>query len=383
LARDLAVKLETWQIRAWEMLSNGNEIKRINKNAYRVKSQSGNGSYLVVREGMDWTCECPDFANRQVACKHIYCCFFSLNFREEVTSKNLNLALEITSPDEAQCTNCGSSHIQKWGWKHRSDGSKVQRFKCMSCSHRWNAKVQGFENMRANPHAITVALDLYFKGVSLRKIVDHLKQFEHVNVSHVAVLKWIQKYVAVMRDYVDAMKPELSRIFHADETKVNIRGQWVWLWHLMDGDTRFLLANHVSRTRNVADAQFAFREAKATGKVEPRVLLTDGLGSYGPAARREFPDAVHVAGVGLQGRLNNNRMERYHGTLKERTKVMRALKNTDTSVLDGQRIYYNHIRPHQGLSGKTPAQVAGLNLELTGNKWESLIKRAACKHNWE
>jgi transposase-like protein/DNA-directed RNA polymerase subunit M/transcription elongation factor TFIIS len=378
MVRDLAVKLEARQVRAWEMLSNGNEIKRINENAYRVKSQSGNGSYLVVREGLDWSCECPDFVNRQVACKHIYCVFFSRNLREQVTSKNLNLALEVTSPDETQCSNCGSTHIQKWGWKHRSDGTKVQRFKCMSCSHRWNAKTVGFEHMRANPHAITVALDLYFKGVSLRKIVDHLQQFEHINVSHVAVLKWIQKYVAVMRDYVDAMKPELSRVFHADETKVSIRGQWVWLWHLMDGDTRFLLANHVSQGRNVSDAREAFREAKAVAKVEPRVLLTDGLRSYGPAARSEFPDAVHVAGVGLQGRLNNNRMERYHGTLKERTKVMRALKNTDTSVLDGQRIYYNHIRPHQGLNGKTPAQAAGM--EITGpNKWTALIQNASQK----
>jgi putative transposase len=377
MVRDLAVKLETRQIRAWEMLSNGNEIKRINENAYRVKSQSGNGSYLVIREGMDWTCECPDFVNRQVACKHIFCCFFSLNLREQVTSKNLNLAVEITSPDERQCGNCSSTHIQKWGWKHRSDGSKVQRFKCMSCSHRWNAKTVGFGHMRANPHAITVALDLYFKGVSLRKIVDHLKQFEHVNVSHVAVLKWVTKYVAVMRDYVDAMKPELSRVFHADETKVNIRGQWVWLWHLMDGDTRFLLANHVSQGRNINDAREAFREAKAVAKVEPRVLLTDGLGSYAPAARQEFPDAVHVAGVGLQGRLNNNRMERYHSTFKsDRVRPARGIKTTDTAILDGQRIYYNHLRDHQAL-GKTPAQAAGLDLNLGKNKWESLIKKAA------
>jgi transposase-like protein len=230
--------------------------------------------------------------------------------------------------------------------------------------------------MRANPHAITVALDLYFKGVSLRKIVDHLKQFEHVNVSHVAVLKWIQKYVAVMRDYVDAMKPELRRVFHADETKVNIRGQWVWLWHLMDGDTRFLLANHVSKTRNISDAQDAFRDAKAVAKVGPRVLLTDGLGSYGPAAQREFPDAVHVAGVGLQGRLNNNRMERYQGTLKERTKVMRALKTGNTAILDGQRVYYNHIRPHQGLNGKTPAEAAGLAPPIGPNKWLHLIEQS-------
>ena len=117
------------------------------------------------------------------------------------------------------------------------------------------------------------------------------------------VLKWIQKYVAVMRDYVDAMRPELSRVFHADQTKAKIRDQWVWLWHLMDGDTRFLLANHVSKSRNVSDAREAFQDAKQVAKVEPRVLLTDESGSYGPAAQREFPEAVHVAGVGLQGRL--------------------------------------------------------------------------------
>lgn len=374
LVKHLAVKLEARQIRAWEMLSNGNEIKRLNENAYRVKSQSGNGFYLVARQGSDWSCECPDYANRQIACKHIYAVYFSLNFREQVTSRNLNLA--ITSPDQEQCSNCGSTHIQKWGWKHRSDGTKVQRFKCMSCSHRWNAKPEGFEHMRANPHAITVALDLYFKGVSLRKIVDHLRQFEQVNVSFVAVYKWVQKYVALMRDYVDTLHPELSRVYHADETKVNIRGQWVWLWHLMDGDTRFLLANHVSQGRTVADAREAFREAKVVAKTDARVLLTDGLESYKRAAEKEFPNAVHISGIGIQGRVNNNRMERYHGTFKERTKVMRALKKSDSAFIEGQRIYYDYLRPHSALDGKTPAEAAGINLELDANKWESLIKKA-------
>lgn len=360
------------------MLSNGSEIKRLSESLYRVKSQSGNGFYQVSRQDTDWTCECPDYMTREIACKHIYAVYFSLGFREQVTSKNL--ALEITSPDEDQCANCGSSQIQKWGWKYRKDGSRVQRFKCVACSHRWNAKTLGFEKMRANPHAITVALDLYFKGVSLRKIVDHLAQFERVNVSHVAILKWIQKYVELMRDYVDTLKPELSKVFHADETKVNVRGSWVWLWHLMDGDTRFLLANHVSQGRTVADAREAFQKAKAVAKSQPRILLTDGLSSYKGAADREFPLAVHVSGVGLQGRLNNNRMERYHGTFKERNKVMRAVKKPDSPILDGQRIYYNHIRPHTALGGKTPGEAAGLGLDLNGNKWQSLIEKAAGKH---
>jgi transposase-like protein len=230
--------------------------------------------------------------------------------------------------------------------------------------------------MRVNPHAITVALDLYFKGVSLRKIVDHLKQFEGLNVSHVAVLKWIQKYVVLMRDYVDTLKPELSKVFHADETKVNIRGKWVWLWHLMDGDTRFLLANHVSQGRTVADVKAAFREAKAVGKAEPTVIFTDGMQSYVPATQREFPNTVHVSGVGLQGRFNNNRMERYHGTFKERNKVMRAIKKPDSAIIDGQRIYYNYVRPHQGIDERTPAERAGIGVEGQ-NKWLGLIKKAS------
>jgi transposase InsO family protein len=72
-------------------------------------------------------------------------------------------------------------------------------------------------------------------------------------------------------------------------------------------------------------------------------------------------------------------MERYHGTFKERSKTMRAIKKPNSAFIEGQRIYYNHIRPHQGLNGKTPAQAAGLDLNLGKNKWESLIKRATAK----
>jgi transposase-like protein len=163
----------------------------------------------------------------------------------------------------------------------------------------------------------------------------------------------------------------------ADETKVNIRGQWVWLWHLMDGDTRFLLANHVSQGRTVADARAAFKEAKAVAKTDARVLLTDGLPSYGPAAEKEFPNAVHVSGIGIQGRVNNNRMERYQGTFKERSKVMRSIKKTDSAFIDGQRIYYDYLRPHMALEGKTPAEAAGIGLPFDTNKWRSLISQSA------
>lgn len=105
------------------------------------------------------------------------------------------------------------------------------------------------------------------------------------------------------------------------------------------------------------------------------VLLTDGLPSYVDATKREFPEAIHLSKVGIQGRVNNNRIERYIGTFKDR-KVMRAIKTSDSPFIEGQRIYYNYIRPHQSLNGLTPAEKAGIKLQLDGNKWLELIKRS-------
>jgi len=235
-----------------------------------------------------------------------------------------------------------------------------------------------FERMRVNPHAITVALDLFFKGVSLRKIVDHLKQFEQANVSYVAVYKWIQKYVALMEQYARTLRPQLSGVWDVDEMKVNVHGKWHWLWNVMDSDTRYILASHVAQGRGAAEAQEALHIAKTNSNPErePTLLVSDGLPSYPTAISREFRNTVHLSRVGIQGEVSNNRIERFHGTVREHTKVMRAIKKPNSLIMEGQRIYYTHIRPHQALNGKTPAEACGTKIEGK-NKWLMLIQNAS------
>jgi transposase InsO family protein len=78
---------------------------------------------------------------------------------------------------------------------------------------------------------------------------------------------------------------------------------------------------------------------------------------------------------------NNNILERLNGTFRERTKVMRSLNGdlTAAQFLDGMRLYYNYIRPHQGIDGMTPAQMAGIPIDLMGNRWEKMIGLATGK----
>lgn len=77
----------------------------------------------------------------------------------------------------------------------------------------------------------------------------------------------------------------------------------------------------------------------------------------------------------MSGDLNNNKMERFNGELRDREKVTRNLKKPDTPILVGMQIYHNFIRPHMALAGKTPADLAGIDIQGE-NKWLTIIQNA-------
>jgi hypothetical protein len=56
---------------------------------------------------------------------------------------------------------------------------------------------------------------------------------------------------------------------------------------------------------------------------------------------------------------------------------VRGFKNEESAqqIIEGFRAYYNFIRRHQSLKGKTPAEMAKIDLNLEGNKWLELIRK--------
>ncbi len=67
---------------------------------------------------------------------------------------------------------------------------------------------------------------------------------------------------------------------------------------------------------------------------------------------------------------NNNRIERYHNTLREKTKISRGFMNPK-HLLDGFTLNYDFIREHQTLK-TTPARIAKVKLPFTDG-WSNLI----------
>ena len=89
-----------------------------------------------------------------------------------------------------------------------------------------------------------------------------------------------------------------------------------------------------------------------------------------------FPDAKRVENCGIAKRENNNRIERMNGTLRVRVRVQRGWKTQKTALAEGNRIQYNFVKPHMALEGRTPAQIAGLDVK----GWKDLLSLAIKKN---
>lgn len=383
--------VEARELKALEIVSIGAQVKRVSDFDYKVKSQTSDQWYSVTKANnqTSWICTCPDHIYRKQTCKHIYAVSFSIQLRTTIVPRQDAVEVVTAVSSKIECPKCQSIEIIKDGIRHTKHGTDIQRYSCRVCHFRF-ALNSGFERARADAKVITAALDLYFKGISLRKVCDHLKQFYGIEVSHVAIIKWIRKFVKVVGPYVDQLvPPHISGIYHVDEMMVHVRkesnekGHYQWLWNLMDNTTRFWICSKISQKREICDARVVFKQAKERVPRQPKAVVHDGLWSYNDAFKKEFwirkgPQTKNIRSVSVRHEGLNSKVERLNGSVREREVVMRGMDHAKSAqaLMEALRIYYNYIRTHQGLDGKTPAEASGIKIGGV-NRWLSLIRGAS------
>ena len=279
---------------------------------------------------------------------------------------------------KVECPYCGSTRaVIKYGRSH----GKRQRYYCKIC-RRTFVPNDGVGSQKG-AHVVALALDLYFRGLSLRKVSDHLANAYGIYVHHTTILRWIQRYAKLISEFVNVLDLNLSGTWYADEMSIKVGGKWRWLWNVMDGETRFLIASIITSERETEDAIRVLKEAYFRANRKPEVVITDGLHAYREAIKKVFGSLRrggprHVRHVRWEGDIApTNIIERLQGTVREREKVMRGLKTEGTMIIEGFRIHYNFARPHEGLNGKTPAEAAGQDYFGKGKEaWLKLIKEA-------
>ena len=373
--------------KAIQILSQPNSITKISKYNYRVITQLPSGKIYNVRKLSNadvWTCDCPDFTYRLTRkddkrCKHI----LSIQMLQEKVDQELHIEkLDIPKI----CPQCNSAKIVKNGLR-KVQNIKRQRYACKKCDYKFSFHESGFSGMRFSPQIITESLNLFMSGMSYRNISRHIKSTHDKSVSHVAIYEWVNKYMETIKEYVDSLVPELGEVWSLDEMMLNVKdtkpiqkkGLYDWVWTIIDPKTKFVVATEVSKRREISDARKIIAKGKAISK--PSYVITDSLRTYEEAIRKELDarKTAHIKTKSLSDGFQNRPIERYHNEIREKLKARRGLGNDESAkkFTEAYGTYHNYIRPHSGLENNmTPAEAAGINLNLGHDKIKDLITKS-------
>lgn len=293
------------------------------------------------------------------------------NFRIERIAKMTQQMVEQEF-NPRKCKYCGSLHVVRYGHK-----KQFQRLLCRDCGHTFMDS-DTLPGMKIPPAVVASAVNRFYEGSSLNSIRRGLQQDYGIYPSDSTVYEWIRRYTKTAVAEANTQKPQVGDVWVADETVIKVNGKNTWFWDIIDSKTRFLLASRISSTRGTRDAYALVKGASERAGKTPKSIVTDKLAGYIDGIEIAFgADTKHIRAETLTSEPAKELIERFHGTLKDRTKVMRGLKSRETAdeILNGWLTWYNFMRPHESLDGHTPAEKAGIKYEY--KNWLDVVGASA------
>lgn len=292
-----------------------------------------------------------------------------------------------------ECLKCSGKEITKRGLRITESREKIQKYFCKTCKHRFVLDTPYFR-MRNKEQIITQTMDMYYSGMSFRKIADHLVRFFPKGVNPSTIYRWIIKYVPIMENFTESQNITSGYMLQGDEVEYKRRAsakqrgvREEYFIDVIDTESRYIVSSDYAKDRTIPVLNKVYRNAKRKVGNQVKVISTDGLMSYPRVIKKTFsynphairnPKVIHQVIKSDSGGFNY-KVERFHNTLRERTKVMRGFHGCITSaqtLLKGFEIYYNWVRNHQSLESSTPSDIAVPTIQLQDkNRWLELIQR--------
>jgi len=269
-----------------------------------------------------------------------------------------------------KCKYCGSSNVVKFG-----TFNGIQRYWCKDCKRKFVA--DKLPKMKTPTNHISAALSCYFGGMPLDAIQRHLYQQFNTYYSEMGIYNWVKRFSKEAVDRVKDFKPIVGDTWIGDETVLKVGGRKVWFFDVIDQKTRYLLASRLTESRATKQAALVMNEARRRAGKSPKRILTDKMGAYINAIDLVFGgDTKHIQSTPFTNVNSTNIIERFQGTLKDRTKIIRGFKSMTTAELltDAWLIHYNFFKEHETLGNIPPAQKMGIPIPF--KNWAEVVNQA-------
>jgi transposase-like protein len=211
---------------------------------------------------------------------------------------------------------------------------------------------------------IVVAARWYLRFDLSYRDVEELLVERGVEVDHVTVYRWVQRFTPLLADAARFARHSPSDRWHVDETYVKVNGVWRYVYRAVDqyGQVIDVLVSARRDADADADRRF-FRRALSVLKVTPGEVVTDAAAVYPGVLDELIPSAWHHV-----EQYANNPIEADHSQLKHRLRPMRGLRTDQTAqvIIAGHAFLQNIRRGHYELAVDAPpaTRVAAAFTEL-------------------
>lgn len=194
------------EMKTKEILKIGNP-ELLSKEGFLVPSNNGIDRY-EIRHLDSWSCECKDFKEhfreKGIYCKHIKAMQQFLKLKNSAEIENFDV-IGLNGENTLECPTCKSVDITKQGYRINKN-SKKHKYFCGNCSRYFvNEPVK---YIKGNTQPLCLAMDCYYKGLSLRDIQDTFKQFYCIRLHHETIRRWIMKFTEKINQYVETETAE-------------------------------------------------------------------------------------------------------------------------------------------------------------------------------
>jgi len=240
-------------------------------------------------------------------------------------------------------------------------------------------------------YALGLVLTYYINyGLSSRKTAALLYDVHGIKISHQTILNYVNSVSVIVKPFIDNYEYELSDSFCGDETYIKVNGKWNYIFFFFDAVKKIILSYRVSPNRDTKTAVKAIYDVlsklkqipgnlKLITDVNPIYLLAQHFfASYGISF-----DIIQVIGLTNEDKVSaeyrplKQIIERLNRTFKGNYKPTTGFGSPDGSIAFVTMFvaYFNFLRPHSALEGKTPVVLKELEkLPTMPDRWCKLIE---------
>jgi len=277
---------------------------------------------------------------------------------------------KIVRVQSDRCKYCNSSNIVKFG-----TFQGMQRYFCKSC-HRKFADNDALPKMKTPIWIISLALNLYYDGMSPGAIQSEINQQHGAIYAQSTIYNWIIRFSTEAITQAKSFQPEAGDKLFLGMTPAGTIHHRFWFLDIFDTNSKFLLASCLSETSADQEAIGFILSYLFTVQKKPdlplMIVLSDAFNVDAFTKKdkaTEFHDKLNFvkADKTMQGQFDK--------ILKKRARVIHSFKSIDKArtLTEAWRLYYNFIARNNARGRVPPAQITG---KIPFRKWKDVISQS-------